>query len=60
MKYRVTAFMSVMLETIVDAESIEEAIVKGKSEADIGAMREMEREGSLYDWQAMPVRGDST
>lgn len=55
MRYRVTAFMTVMLESVIEAEHQTEAIQKGKAEATNGQMSEVDWSGEIHSWEAEAV-----
>ncbi len=60
MKYRVTALMTVMLSSIVEADSVEDAVTLGKAEAESGRMDEVDQSGEIHSWETECVRTEET
>ena len=59
MKYKVRADMSVILYTIVEASSEDEALALAKNEAENGTMQEIEHSGEVDGWEVFPLANDS-
>ena len=54
-RYRVTALMTVKLETTVEAANQYEAWGKGQAEAELGNMAEVKWSGEIHGWEAEEV-----